>query len=104
MKIEEANKIATNRNTEWRVTDRTNEIVEIEAEYRKRWVSIIAEVQDDWYYSSGDPENDAKEYCESIKKVLAVQYADDDLGEMVTIETTDEDLMIIDKFYRHETI
>ena len=102
MKIEEANEIATNRNTSWRVVDREMEIIEIEAEYRKRWISIIAEIEDSWYYRSGDPNCESKEYCNRIKKVLAVRYPKDD--DMETIEATDEELDAIDRFYRDEII
>ena len=104
MTIIEANKIATHSESKWRVIDRTNEIVEIEVTYRKKWLTLIAEIVEDWNYSSNDPEEHGMDYHSYIKEVLAVKFPNDELGEDVILETTEEDLQIINKFYYDKLI
>lgn len=104
MTIQEANKIATHSESKWMVADRENEIVELEVIYRGKTIRILAETEIGWSYSSSDPESLTKEDHEEIVQVLAVKYPDDEKGEDVILETTDEELEVINAHYRGKTI
>ena len=94
MNIEEVNKIATHSESKWRVIDRTNEIIEIEVTYRKRSITLLAEVEDSWCYSSHDPEDCSKDRIECVKEIYAVK---DEEGELMV--TQEGDLKIIDRHF-----